>query len=262
MTATLKARAMYGMPFTDENIPLLLSGQKTQTRRDAKKHNLRVNLRHDIHTHGHTITAGGPYRAQYIDGQVLIQPTETIQLALQPEQYTVITRKYGTVGDLIYSREVHRFLDYRLAPSGQHEFLVEYRADQTQVWKSPGEDQRGMDAVWTWLLAQGETPHWRPPMFQFKWAARMHFETTGLTVERLNLISHEDAMAEGLIEVADMPEAPWGKAYGISPDKLTNRTAEAAYARIWEGIHGKGSFGDQLVYAFTLKKVKDPHVGL
>lgn len=93
-------------------------------------------------------------------------------------------------------------------------------------------------------------------MFQFKWAARMHFETTGLKVEPLNQISHEDAMAEGLIEVVDLPDQTWGKAYGISRDKLTNRTAEAAYARIWEGIHGKGSFNDQLVYAFTLKKLK------
>jgi hypothetical protein len=58
------------------------------------------------------------------------------------------------------------------------------------------------------------------------WASRITLEITGIRVERLQSISDTDALAEGC-SAADMR----------SGDSLAS-----IYARLWESIHGAGSW--------------------
>lgn len=78
-------------------------------------------------------------------------------------------------------------------------------------------------------------------MFMPRWASRTTLEVTGVKVERLNDISEEDAILEGM-------QSP-----GI-PAATTNR---GAFALLWESINRKGSWKlNPWVWAYAFKKVK------
>ena len=67
---------------------------------------------------------------------------------------------------------------------------------------------------------------WRPSIFMRRWASRITLEITGVRVERLQDISEEDAIAEG-VQCAGVPSS------------LTNR---GAFAKLWESINGPDSW--------------------
>jgi hypothetical protein len=97
------------------------------------------------------------------------------------------------------------------------------------------------DLLWvreTWGLQQGEGEPfavyradwpetrpggWRPSIFMPKWACRIWLDVTGVRVERLIDISHEDARAEGCEDTADS-------------------SVRGNYAKLWTSINGAGSW--------------------
>jgi hypothetical protein len=78
------------------------------------------------------------------------------------------------------------------------------------------------------LLTEEEAKkyHWKPSIFMPKEACRIFLKLKSIKVERLNEISGEDAMKEG-VKVETM--WPFGDAY-------------RAYAILWDKINGKGSW--------------------
>jgi hypothetical protein len=93
---------------------------------------------------------------------------------------------------------------------------------------------------------------WRPSIFMPRWASRITLEIVSVRVERLQDISQEDAIAEGLKGITKdgklvkygIPDAdglpgtdntgwPW-QDWRISPID--------AYQKLWESINGKGSW--------------------
>lgn len=77
---------------------------------------------------------------------------------------------------------------------------------------------------------------WKSPLFMPRWASRITLEIESVRVERLQDISEEDAMAEGVVHrnscwyATDDPKAlPW-------------MTASGAYINLWESINGAGSW--------------------
>lgn len=80
---------------------------------------------------------------------------------------------FGDVGDRIWVRET--WARYNI---DQDSHDMAYRATTPEDWPEEG--------------------RWRPSMHMPRWASRITLEITGVRVERLNNISHEDAEREGI----------------------------------------------------------------
>ncbi|TAV98460.1 hypothetical protein ELI24_08715 [Rhizobium ruizarguesonis] len=75
---------------------------------------------------------------------------------------------------------------------------------------------------------------WRPSIHMPRWASRLTLVVTGVKVERLQDISREDAIAEGLEWVAPT--------YGISGIASTwNGDPRESYFALWDHINGAGA---------------------
>lgn len=84
--------------------------------------------------------------------------------------------------------------------------------------------------------ADGESLiRWRPSIHMPRWASRLTLRVTGVKVERLQDISEDDARAEGLSWVAPTYGVP-----GLAGS--WQGSSVAAFASLWDSIHGPGSW--------------------
>lgn len=95
----------------------------------------------------------------------------------------------------------------------------------------------------------------RRPQMMRKWASRITLEIVSIRVERLQDISEEDALAEGVEQFAD------GSGFTIPAKggKLGSwkRRPEEAFADLWESIHGDGSWTrNDWVWVVEFKRVE------
>jgi len=93
---------------------------------------------------------------------------------------------------------------------------IEYKADTGN--KHPGE----------WPEGEEDAPHWRPSIFMPGWASRITLEVVNVRVERLQEITEEDVVREGV------------------RDELKNDTFYPAvynFRTLWDSINGKKRYG-------------------
>lgn len=115
-----------------------------------------------------------------------------------------ITNPYGAPGDQLWVRETHYYdipiVDFKVKPDDYDPLAMYYRADGECCDQIP--ECQCFDV--------GKTK-WRPSIFMPRWASRIQLRITDVRVERLQDISREDALAEG-IERTDWVYAkkhPW-----------------------------------------------------
>jgi hypothetical protein len=88
----------------------------------------------------------------------------------------------------------------------------------------------------------------RPGIFLPRWASRLTLEVIDVKVERLQDISEEDAIAEGVeFETADPPfwYVPdiWPHSItAVGVEEREGRRAERCYGKLWDHINGFGSW--------------------
>lgn len=131
---------------------------------------------------------------------------------------------YGNVGDILWVREKWRKND---VPTG---FPFHHYADNT-------------------IYTDRDNEKWKPSLFMPKEACRLFLKVKSVGVERLQDISHEDAVAEG-IEYIDIEE-PFTMGYKLYgkhriPDLLGRKavtgTSIESYQTLWENINGRDSW--------------------
>lgn len=188
--------------FSGAMVHAILEGRKTQTRRVIKPQ---------------------PEYAQR-DGRLLrleeinpdLWPTATARL--------LPSCPYGAKGHRLWVRETWAV---RSLPSG---LWVEYKADGDNI-PLPGPDEHDIrDEGGKVDLARYATPadHWRPSIHMPRWASRIDIEITGVRVERVQDISEEDAIAEGI--------PPWDR----DPNGVVPRIG---FASLWDSINGERGYG-------------------
>lgn len=99
--------------------------------------------------------------------------------------------------------------------------------------------------------------HKRPSIFMPKEACRIRLEITDIRVERLQEISEEDAIAEGVGYGFQM-NVGWPDYEHIVNGvcTLTQDTARMSYASLWDKINGKGSWKlNPWIWAITFKRL-------
>lgn len=97
----------------------------------------------------------------------------------------------------------------------------------------------------------GEKKKWTPSIHMPRRASRIQLEITGVRVERLNVISEEDAEKEGVVKFQD------GKFANYLSESGYALNAKSSYASLWESINGSGSWdANPWVWVFEFKVVK------
>jgi len=91
---------------------------------------------------------------------------------------------------------------------------------------------------------------WRPSIHMPRWASRSTLELEAVRVERLNDISEDDALSEGVRRYGEEPKAKYGVEYPLM------LTAKNAFAWLWESINGRGSWDkNPWVWVISFKRV-------
>lgn len=143
---------------------------------------------------------------------------------------------YGNRGDRLWVRETWQ---------SAAEMNVVAKADDYFLYKATDPD-------WSTF----ECWKWRPSIFMPRAACRLPLEITDIRLQRLQDISEEDAIAEGIDIFAD------GAGFTLpGPDGKTgpwHRNPEDAYQQLWDQLNAERGYGWEVnpwVWAITFKRI-------
>ncbi len=144
---------------------------------------------------------------------------------------------YGQVGDRLWVRET-----WRCYASDEYLYLkdpahIRYRAD------APPEEQH----------------NWKPSIYMPRWACRLTLEIAEVRVERLQRISEEDAVAEGVERERPFSGYYRGSLHKVKGTPKVFPTAAQAFADSWDAINGKHDSkcwnDNPWVWAITFRRI-------
>lgn len=92
--------------------------------------------------------------------------------------------------------------------------------------------------------ADDDKTRWTPSIFMPRWASRITLEITGVRAERLQDISYEDALAEGIPDWAAFCATDEPNQYGETAEETARRLRwpQRWYKSLWDEINGHGSW--------------------
>lgn len=130
---------------------------------------------------------------------------------------------FGTVGDRLYVKE--GFCVGRQALQSGRGIIPHYGPLST-IYNPIVKYRRDWGEI--------DPPKWRSPLFMPKWAARLWLEIVEVRVERLQEISYQECLAEG-IDVSDLLTR-------YEPREQYAPLVIDLFRHLWESIHGPGSW--------------------
>lgn len=224
-----------GMIFNAEMVRALLSGRKTQTRREVK---LNLDIAYLATTY-YWATSLAANHYQGLTEEQIQQKAESLRGVIHPVilgngQMVSIICPHGKPGDRIWVRETFCPVDDTQYGG---EKWVDYRATPRYEASHP--------AGWDVAPNDAEALKWRPSIHMPRWASRILLEITNVRVERLNSISDADAKAEGCC---------YGRGGGV-PDFAV--TPADHFPTLWASIYGEESWkANPWVWVISFKRVE------
>jgi hypothetical protein len=212
--------------FSTEMVRAILDGRKTQTRRLVKLKHLKMEEVGAIHPDG----SG--------KGWIAWSPGKGITAELTQSVYPGnegFACPYGQVGDVLWVREAF----YSVAPEYDYALSTEKPIYPGETWYKADDPAKGP---------------WKPGIHMPKSACRIFLEITDRRIERVQDISEEDAVCEGVW--LDHSVSPTGyTVYGMPHWP----TAREAFKVLWSGINGEPSWEQSpWIWCITFKRIDKP----
>lgn len=218
--------------FNGEMVRAILDGGKTQTRRVIKPQ----PEMYDFGVGGIVHALTGAHTRNGMAAVGLVAP-----------EISHINCPYGNLGDRLWVRETWRVGAWR---NKDNKVAVDYKADGycRKGWLSIPDDDI-THRLWQQSCADAEKVYgdqerfdwdpgkspcrYRSPIHMPRWASRITLEITGVRVERLQDISSDDCLAEGV-----------GHPIGtdLRYGSVTKDWNIREYKMLWESINGPGSW--------------------
>ncbi len=105
--------------------------------------------------------------------------------------------------------------------------------------------------------AEAALCEWKPSIHMPRWACRLRLRVTAVKVERLQDISEEDAIAEGIIAMRSRAGSVPITVYGYDANAQNHSpSARDAFSFLWTSINGPGSWDvNPWVASFSFERV-------
>lgn len=175
--------------------------------------------------------------------------------AVQSEVIRAHERKhrcpYGQPGDRLWVREAHAIVP-RTAYAHSDGVVQALRPDDNHD-----------AAVYREGWERSAPGRWRPSIHMPRWASRITLEITDVRVQRLQEVSENDAMAEG-VQLGAAPEDYTGDDVLDSDcGYFTPRSCREGFRSLWNTLNAERGYGwdvNPWVWALTFKRVEASHV--
>lgn len=154
---------------------------------------------------------------------------------------------YGAPGDRLWVRETF-YCDHFQYPDAEI-------ADMKELLYYRATDVAPCGECYTGFAGETMDCPWRPSIHMPRWASRLTLEITDVRVQRLQDITEEDAVSEGIEPCEMLPDSHW-RVYGKGNGSST-RSEVWSYQTLWESINGPGSWDlNPWVWALEFEPVK------
>jgi len=171
--------------------------------------------------------------------------SSTADVAASSQMPIFIPCPWGGPGDLIWMRETWR--PKVLQSCDYSDLSIDYKADGGRIYFSEN------DIPEKWMLPKAAKSEKNvSPLFMPRWASRITGLLIDVRVERVNQISREDAIAEGISRVGG-GKLRWENWSG--KEGQSGFTPQAAFALLYESINGPGSFDNRWNWVLTYKTI-------
>jgi len=244
MTTTAEAKE-HPIIFNGWSIRGILSGRKTQTRRIMKPQPPET-MPEDSYLDAY---AGGPEWCAWTYQDKVHSGEE-----YGDEGSCMWTCPYGKPGDVLYVREVFRFEkafdEYAPADLVRSEKHPTLGREDVQYEATPGEGP----------LTEETAGRKRPSIHMPRELCRLRLRVEDVRVERVQSISREDAVSEGVREVKGVDVPGMASAYEdvLSSGDSFCFGAQTAFMRLWNSIHGEGAWErNDWVWVIEFSRIND-----
>ncbi len=219
--------------FTASMIRAILNDSKTQTRRVMRK---------QMPEGAFNMALGTIRKGSYVPSSWIDRFGASWQFSngLGPE-VDFCASPYGQPGDKLYVRETWCLTAIEQGPGYRHGAYIGYRADGRENphhLKSSKYIQLTSPPTQTTL----GNPRWRPSIHMPKWASRITLLVKDVRAERVQDISEEDAIAEGVFQYGDEAKYP-GMYRNYLSENLTLYNPRDSFITLWQSINEKRGHG-------------------
>jgi hypothetical protein len=144
----------------------------------------------------------------------------SLEASLNLDEFAKKVCPYGTIGDRLWVRETWADIGYAMFTSPYYVYrATDPEWDENESWRG-----------------------WKSPIFMPRIASRITLEIVDIKVERVQDISEQDAIAEG-VEFDQ---------YSEPPSPCDGIRAFHAYAKLWDSINGKTYPWDSNPWVWTV----------